>query len=87
MGDKIESKRIAGEAQINLIPGFDGEVQDVEHCVQLANEIGMFLFLSYFFFPSSYLYLSVCPCSYLYIYFTISQAISLPNLSIYLFMY
>ncbi|CAI9727821.1 propionyl-CoA carboxylase alpha chain, mitochondrial-like [Octopus vulgaris] len=40
MGDKIESKRIAGDAQVNLIPGFDGEVQDVEHCVQLANEIG-----------------------------------------------
>ncbi|GAB1603492.1 propionyl-CoA carboxylase alpha chain, mitochondrial-like [Argonauta hians] len=40
MGDKIESKRIAGEAKVNLIPGFDGEVKDADHCVELANEIG-----------------------------------------------
>jgi len=39
MGDKIESKRIANEAQVNCIPGFDGEVPDAEAAVRLANEI------------------------------------------------
>lgn len=41
MGDKIESKRIAAEAKVNLIPGFDGEV-DAEQAVKVANEIGTF---------------------------------------------
>ena len=41
MGDKIESKRIAMKAGVNMIPGFDGVVEDVEHCVKLAKEIGM----------------------------------------------
>lgn len=41
MGDKIESKRIATAANVNMIPGHDGVVQDADHCVQLANEIGM----------------------------------------------
>lgn len=40
MGDKIESKRIADKAKVNLIPGFDGEVRDADHCVELANQIG-----------------------------------------------
>ncbi|XP_052783951.1 propionyl-CoA carboxylase alpha chain, mitochondrial-like [Mya arenaria] len=40
MGDKIESKRIATAARVNMIPGHDGVVQDAEHCVHLANEIG-----------------------------------------------
>ena len=40
MGDKIESKRIANEAQVNCIPGFDGEVPDADTAVKLANEIG-----------------------------------------------
>ncbi|KAH3809691.1 hypothetical protein DPMN_138067, partial [Dreissena polymorpha] len=40
MGDKIESKRIASAAKVNMIPGHDGVVQDAEHCVKLANEIG-----------------------------------------------
>ena len=40
MGDKIESKRIANKAQVNGIPGFDGEVPDAEEAVKLANEIG-----------------------------------------------
>ena len=42
MGDKIESKKIAAEAKVNLIPGFDGEVEDVEHGIKISNEIGMF---------------------------------------------
>lgn len=40
MGDKIESKRIAADAKVNLIPGFDGEVNDADKAVQVANEIG-----------------------------------------------
>lgn len=40
MGDKIESKRIAEKAKVNMIPGYDGVVQDAEHCVTLANDIG-----------------------------------------------
>ncbi|KAI8770519.1 propionyl-CoA carboxylase alpha chain, mitochondrial-like [Biomphalaria glabrata] len=40
MGDKIESKRIATKAQVNMIPGFDGVVEDAEHCVKLSNQIG-----------------------------------------------
>uniref|UniRef100_A0A2C9K9Y5 propionyl-CoA carboxylase n=1 Tax=Biomphalaria glabrata TaxID=6526 RepID=A0A2C9K9Y5_BIOGL len=39
MGDKIESKRIATKAQVNMIPGFDGVVEDAEHCVKLSNQI------------------------------------------------
>lgn len=41
MGDKIESKRIAMKAKVNMIPGHDGVVKDQDHCVQLANEISM----------------------------------------------
>ena len=41
MGDKIESKRIAKNAMVNMIPGYDGVVDDVEHCIKLATEIGI----------------------------------------------
>lgn len=27
MGDKIESKRVATKAKVNMIPGFDGEIK------------------------------------------------------------
>ncbi|XP_069103441.1 propionyl-CoA carboxylase alpha chain, mitochondrial-like [Argopecten irradians] len=40
MGDKIESKRIAMKAGVNMIPGHDGEIEDVDACVKYANEIG-----------------------------------------------
>ena len=40
MGDKIESKRIAANAKVNLIPGYDGEVQDEEQAVNISNQIG-----------------------------------------------
>ncbi|ORZ36413.1 carbamoyl-phosphate synthase L chain, ATP binding domain-domain-containing protein [Catenaria anguillulae PL171] len=40
MGDKIESKRIALEAKVNTIPGFQGEVKDLNHALQIANDIG-----------------------------------------------
>ncbi len=40
MGDKIESKRIAAAAKVNLIPGFDGEVADEEQAIKVSNDIG-----------------------------------------------
>ncbi|WP_394270469.1 biotin carboxylase N-terminal domain-containing protein [Qipengyuania sp.] len=40
MGDKIESKKIAREAGVNVVPGFVGEIQDTEHAVRISNEIG-----------------------------------------------
>lgn len=40
MGDKIESKRVASKAKVNMIPGYDGEVQDENEAVKVANDIG-----------------------------------------------
>lgn len=40
MGDKIESKRVAMAAKVNMIPGHDGEVNDDNDAVRVANEIG-----------------------------------------------
>ena len=40
MGDKIESKRIAEEANVNTIPGFVGVITDEEHAKAVATEIG-----------------------------------------------
>ena len=40
MGDKLASKRLATKAKVNGIPGFDGVIEDVDHCVKLSNEIG-----------------------------------------------
>ena len=40
MGDKIESKRIASKAKVNMIPGYDGEVPDEDAAVKISNEIG-----------------------------------------------
>ncbi|KNC80844.1 hypothetical protein SARC_06805 [Sphaeroforma arctica JP610] len=40
MGDKIESKVIAKNAGVNTIPGYDGEIEDVETAVKVANDIG-----------------------------------------------
>lgn len=40
MGDKITSKRIAAEANVNTIPGYDGIIKDVEHAVKVAEQIG-----------------------------------------------
>jgi len=40
MGDKINSKLIAKEANCFVIPGFEGEVTDEEHAAKLANEVG-----------------------------------------------
>ena len=40
MGDKIESKKLAKEAGVNVVPGFVGEIRDTEHAVEIANGIG-----------------------------------------------
>src|SRR5690606_40720693 len=40
MGDKIESKRIAQAAGVNVVPGFVGEIADTAHAVKIAGEIG-----------------------------------------------
>ncbi|APG63692.1 acetyl/propionyl-CoA carboxylase subuit alpha [Sphingorhabdus lutea] len=40
MGDKIESKKLAMKAGVNVVPGFVGEIEDTEHAVRISNEIG-----------------------------------------------
>jgi len=40
MGDKIESKRIAQAAGVNVVPGFVGEIADTAHAAKIAGEIG-----------------------------------------------
>src|SRR6185312_4412504 len=40
MGDKIESKKLAQAAGVNVVPGFLGEIADTEHAVRIASEIG-----------------------------------------------
>jgi len=40
MGDKIRSKEIAAKAGVNIIPGYDGCIESLEHCLQVANDIG-----------------------------------------------
>jgi propionyl-CoA carboxylase alpha chain len=40
MGDKIESKKLAKLAGVNVVPGFVGEIEDTEHAVRIADEIG-----------------------------------------------
>ncbi|KAJ3369302.1 hypothetical protein GGF31_005402 [Allomyces arbusculus] len=39
MGDKIQSKVIANEAKVNTIPGYSGEVRDVDHALEIAKQI------------------------------------------------
>lgn len=40
MGDKIESKKLALAAGVNVVPGFVGEIADTDHAVKIAGEIG-----------------------------------------------
>lgn len=40
MGTKIESKKIAKNAKVNIIPGYLGPINDADHAVQIAREIG-----------------------------------------------
>lgn len=40
MGDKIESKKLAMAAGVNVVPGFVGEIEDTEHAVKISDDIG-----------------------------------------------
>jgi propionyl-CoA carboxylase alpha chain len=40
MGDKIESKKLAMEAGVNVVPGYVGVIEDTDHAVRISNEIG-----------------------------------------------
>ncbi|WP_421858627.1 acetyl-CoA carboxylase biotin carboxylase subunit [Oricola sp.] len=40
MGDKITSKKIAAEAGVSTVPGYMGLIDDAEHAVRIATEIG-----------------------------------------------
>ncbi|WP_019995577.1 acetyl-CoA carboxylase biotin carboxylase subunit [Aureimonas ureilytica] len=40
MGDKIQSKKLAKEAGVNVVPGYLGEIDDTEHAVRISAEIG-----------------------------------------------
>ena len=40
MGDKITSKKLAAEAGVSTVPGYMGLIDDAEHAVTIAKEIG-----------------------------------------------
>ena len=40
MGDKITSKKLAGEAGVNTIPGFTDVLRDGDHAVEIAADVG-----------------------------------------------
>ncbi len=40
MGDKITSKKLAAEAGVSTVPGFMGLIDDADHAVKIAGEIG-----------------------------------------------
>ncbi|MBX9859242.1 MAG: acetyl/propionyl/methylcrotonyl-CoA carboxylase subunit alpha [Sphingomonas sp.] len=40
MGDKIESKKLAKAAGVNVVPGFLGEIADTDEAVKIAKDIG-----------------------------------------------
>ncbi|WP_337188972.1 acetyl/propionyl/methylcrotonyl-CoA carboxylase subunit alpha [Phenylobacterium sp.] len=40
MGDKIESKKFAAKAGVSTVPGHVGEIDDTDHAIKIAEEIG-----------------------------------------------
>ena len=40
MGDKIKSKIIAKKANVNIVPGFIGEIKDANHAREISKKIG-----------------------------------------------
>jgi propionyl-CoA carboxylase alpha chain len=40
MGDKIESKKLASQAGVNVVPGYLGEIADTDEAVRIAKDIG-----------------------------------------------
>ncbi len=40
MGDKIESKKFAARANVSVVPGHVGEIDDTKHAIKISEEIG-----------------------------------------------
>ena len=40
MGDKIESKKIAKLAEVNIVPGYIGVIENKEKAIKIADDIG-----------------------------------------------
>jgi propionyl-CoA carboxylase alpha chain len=40
MGDKITSKKLSADAGVNTVPGYMGIIDNAEHCLKIADEIG-----------------------------------------------
>jgi propionyl-CoA carboxylase alpha chain len=40
MGDKIESKKLAQAAGVNIVPGYLGDIATTDHAVKIAKDIG-----------------------------------------------
>jgi len=40
MGDKIESKKFASDAKVNIVPGYMGVIEDATEAVKIADDIG-----------------------------------------------
>jgi propionyl-CoA carboxylase alpha chain len=40
MGDKIESKKFAAKANVSVVPGHVGEIDDTKHAIKISEEIG-----------------------------------------------
>ncbi|PAX08184.1 acetyl-CoA carboxylase biotin carboxylase subunit [Sphingomonas lenta] len=40
MGDKIESKKLAAQAGVNVVPGYLGDIADTDEAVRIASDIG-----------------------------------------------
>ncbi|HMN20781.1 MAG TPA: acetyl/propionyl/methylcrotonyl-CoA carboxylase subunit alpha [Ottowia sp.] len=40
MGDKIASKKLAGDAKVSTIPGYNSAIDSAEHAVEIARDIG-----------------------------------------------
>lgn len=40
MGDKIESKKVAKDAKVSVVPGYVGEINGEQEALKIANEIG-----------------------------------------------
>ena len=44
MGDKIMSKKIATEAKVNVVPGYQGVIRDGDEAVTISREVKAVLF-------------------------------------------
>ena len=40
MGDKIESKKLAQKAGVNIVPGYLGDIATTDEAVKIAKDIG-----------------------------------------------